>query len=94
MRDRGWASVGLWTVLAVAAGCGGGQDQGKGYLIRHAGVTLAQAASLAEAQVPGRAVKVELVYRGKQVVYQVEILDAVNQPRQVLVDAETGKIVR
>lgn len=91
MRNRRWATLGFCAVLS-AGGCGG-DDTGKSYLIRHAGVTLTQAANAAEAHVPGRAVKVELVANGRQVVYQVEILDAMNHSRTVSVDAETGRVV-
>ena len=91
MGNRSWAAVGFWAIV-TAGGCGG-DDTGKSYLIRHAGVTLAQATSVAEAQVPGRAVKVELVANGRQVVYQVEVLDASNASRTVAVDAETGRVV-
>jgi uncharacterized membrane protein YkoI len=76
----------------LSVGCGG-KDQGKGYLLRHAGVTLIQAAQLAEQQVPGRAVRVELLYNGRHVIYHVEVVDAVNQSHQVAIDAETGKVV-
>jgi uncharacterized membrane protein YkoI len=94
MVNRAGAGIGVCALLALFGGCRGAADPDKSYLIRHAGVTLVQAASLAEAHVPGRAVRVELKYAGKQVVYEVEILDAGNQPRLVSVDAETGRIVR
>lgn len=93
MGKRGAGVIGFCVVLAsLAAGCGA-NDKGKSYLIRHAGVTLAQAATLAEAQVPGRAVQVELLYSGRQVVYQVEVLDAANESRMVTIDAETGRLL-
>lgn len=93
MRIRGGATVGFCALVALLGGCGG-KDPGKGYLIRHAGVTLSQAATLAEAHVPGRAVKVELIHDGRHVLYDVEVVDAVNQSHNVSVDAETGKIVK
>lgn len=93
MIIRGGAAVGICAVFALCLGCGG-TDQGKSYLLRHAGVTLAQAAELAEAQVPGRAVKVELLSSGRHVVYEVEVIDTVNQTRKVVLDAETGKLVK
>lgn len=93
MRNRGGAAIGFCAALALMAGCGG-KDQGKSYLIRHAGVTLAQAADLAELHVPGRAVKVELLYNGRHVIYEVEVVDAVNETRKVSIDAETGKIMK
>ncbi len=91
MRNRRWATLGF-CVLLSAGGCGG-DEGGKSYLIRHAAVTLTQATHVAESQVPGRAVKAELVSNGRQVMYQVEILDAMNQSRTVSVDAETGRVV-
>jgi uncharacterized membrane protein YkoI len=87
------AVIGVATVLALIVGCGG-SDQGKSYLIRHASVSLAQAASLAERQVQGRAVKVELLYTGKYVVYEVQVVDTGNQIKTVAIDAETGKVVK
>jgi uncharacterized membrane protein YkoI len=39
-------------------------------------------------------VKAELEFSGSHVMYQVEIIDAVNQTRKVWIDAETGKIVK
>jgi len=80
-------------ILTVIVGCGG-NDQGKSYLLRHAAVTLADAAGVAESQVPGRAVKVELVYVSRHVIYEIEVIDAANQPHKILVDAETGKLVK
>jgi uncharacterized membrane protein YkoI len=79
--------------LTLMAGCGG-NEEGKSYLLRHAGVTAAEAARLAEAQVPGRAVKVELLNAGRHVVYEVEVIDTINQPHKIALDAETGKLVR
>jgi len=77
----------------MAAGCGGG-EQGKSYLIRHAGVTLSQAAEIAESTVPGRAVKAELESSGNRVMYQIEVIDIGNNTRNMRIDAETGKIVK
>lgn len=93
MIKKVWAGIGLSLVSLLVVGCGGA-EQGKSYLIRHAGVTLAQAAAIAETNAPGRAVKAELESSGSRVVYQVEIIDAVNQTLNVWIDAETGKIVK
>jgi uncharacterized membrane protein YkoI len=88
-----WVGIGLGLTSAVVAGCGGG-DEGKSYLIRHASVTLPQAVEIAEANAPGRAVKAELESAGNRVLYQIEIVDAVNKTRKVSIDAETGKVVK
>lgn len=93
MSKSWWAGIGLGLGSLLVAGCGGGV-QGKSYLIRHAVVTLSQAAEIAESTAPGRAVKAELEFSGSHVMYQVEIIDAVNQTRKVWIDAETGKIVK
>lgn len=93
MTYRSGAAISLCAVIALTWGCGA-KDQGKDYLLRHAGVTLAQAAAIAEAQIPGRAVKVELITKGRQVVYEVEVIDTVNESRKVVLDAETGKPVK
>jgi uncharacterized membrane protein YkoI len=93
MITRQWAGIGLGLGSLLVAGCGGG-EQGKSYLIRHAVVTLSQAAEIAESTAPGRAVKAELESSGNRVLYQVEIINAVNQTRKVWIDAETGKIVK
>ncbi len=93
MITRRWAGIGLGLGGLLVAGCGGG-EQGKSYLIRHAVVTLSQAAEIAESTAPGRAVKAELESSGSRVMYQVEIINAVNQTRKVWIDAETGKIVK
>lgn len=93
MSKKGCAWMGLGGVMLLVAGCGGG-DQGKSYLIRHAAVTLPQAVEIAEANAPGRAVKAELESAGNRVLYQIEIVDAVNKTRKVSIDAETGKVVK
>jgi len=77
------------TVMACAE-----SEQGKGYLLRHASLTLPQAVRIAEVSGPGRAVKAELEQKGGQVFYDVEIVDAVNKIRRLRVDAETGKIMQ
>lgn len=93
MIKRRWAGIGLGLASLLVVGCGGG-EQGKSYLIRHATVTLPQAVEIAETNEPGRAVKAELESSGSRVVYQVEIIDAVNRTRTVWIDAETGNIVK
>ena len=92
MKGMGTIVIGF-ALLTLMVGCGG-TDQGKSYLLRHAGVTLAEAARLAEAQVSGRAVKVELMNAGRQVVYEVEVIDTANQSHTISLDAETGKLVK
>lgn len=91
MSKRRWAGIGLGLGGLLVAGCGGG-DQGRSYLIRHAAVTLSQATEIAESTAPGRAVKAELEFSNSRVMYQVEIIDAVNHSRTVWIDAETGKV--
>jgi uncharacterized membrane protein YkoI len=88
-----WIGVGLWLAGVFVAGCGSG-EQGKSYLIRHAVVTLSQAAEIAEAHVPGRAVKVELESSANRVMYKVDIVDPANKAREIWIDADTGKIVK
>ena len=70
------------------------EEQGKSYWLRHAPVTLSQAADIAETNGPGRAVGAELGHSGKRVFYEVEIIDTVNESRRLRVDAESGKIVK
>lgn len=93
MDIRQFVAAGIGLVGLVAWGCAE-DNRGKSYLIRHAGVTLAQASELAERSIPGRAVRAELQYVNNAVVYQVEIIDIVNNSKMVSVDAETGKIVQ
>ncbi len=85
-----------WSVLFVLCLLGGGcanTDREKGYLLRHASVTLPEAARIAETQVPGRAVKMELIQKGNRVFYDVEVIDVFNKSRNIRIDAETGKIM-
>ena len=91
MRVLSSMMVGLLALLASA--CAETQ-QGKSYWLRHAVVTLAQAAEIAETNGPGRAVGVELGQSGNRVFYDVEIIDTMNKSRRLRVDAETGKIVK
>ncbi len=88
----------LWMMLMgsflMTLGACASNDQGKDYLLRHAAVTLSQAAEIAEVNGSGRAVKVELERSGSRVFYDVEIVDTVNKTRFLRVDAETGKIIK
>jgi uncharacterized membrane protein YkoI len=68
-------------------------NQGKNFLLRHAGVTLGQASAIAEKNTPGHAVKAELQRTRNGVIYEVEIIDIENKSRNVNVDAETGKVI-
>ena len=86
-------SVVIALLLVLVAACAG-NEQGKSYWLRHAVVTLPQAAEIAERNGQGRAVGVELGQSGNHVYYDVEIIDAVNKTRRLRVDAETGKIVQ
>ena len=70
------------------------EEQGKSYWLRHASLTLSQAAEIAETNGPGRAVGAELGHSGNRVYYDVEIIDTVNESRRLRVDAESGKIVK
>ena len=97
MDNRQW--VAAWGIVIVGLGFlsmgGCAEDsRGKSYLLRHTGVTLAQASEIAERSTPGRAVRAELQHLRNAVVYQVEIIDIVNNSKMVAVDAETGKIVQ
>jgi uncharacterized membrane protein YkoI len=87
----------IWKLLVGASTLGlvaCAQEQGKSYWLRHAPVTLSQAAEIAETNGPGRAVGAELGHSGNRVFYDVEIIDTVNESRLLRVDAETGKIVK
>jgi uncharacterized membrane protein YkoI len=87
----------MWGLLIgvsalVAGGCA--EEQGKSYWLRHAPLTLSQAAEIAETNGPGRAVGAELGHSGNRVFYDIEIVDTGNESRRLRVDAETGKIVK
>ena len=87
----------LWTLLiGLAALWAGGcaEEQGKSYWLRHAPITLSQAAEIAETNGPGRAVGADLGHSGNRVFYDIEIIDTGNESRRLRVDAETGKIVK
>ena len=90
MRVLSRLLIGLSVLTLVA--CATNQD--KSYWLRHATVTLSQAAQIAETHGPGRAVGAELGQSGNSVFYDVEIIDTVNQSRRLRIDAETGKIVK
>jgi uncharacterized membrane protein YkoI len=82
--------IGISAVMVGACA----EEQGKGYWLRHASLTLSQAADIAETNGPGRAVGAELGHSGNRVYYDVEIIDTGNASRHLRVDAETGKIVK
>ena len=87
----------LWSLLiGMTALCAGGcaEERGKSYWLRHAPLTLSQAAEIAETNGPGRAVGAELGHSGNRVFYDIEIIDTGNESRRLRVDAETGKIVK
>ena len=90
MRVLSCLLIGLSALLFAACA----QEQGKSYWLRHATVTLSQAAQIAETNGPGRAVGAELGQSGNRVFFDIEIIDTVNQSRTLRVDAETGKIVK
>lgn len=81
-------------VFTMTLGACASDDKGKDYLLRHAGLTLSQAAEIAEVNGPGRAVRVELGRSGNRVFYDVEIVDVVNKTRFLRIDAENGKIIK
>ena len=70
------------------------EEHGKSYWLRHASITLAQAARIGETEGSGRAVAAELKQSGTRVFYEIEILDKLNKSHRVRVDAETGKIIK
>jgi uncharacterized membrane protein YkoI len=84
----------LIVVLTLTVAACATDDRGKDYLLRHASVTLSQAAEIAELNGPGRAVRAELGRSGNRVFYDVEIIDAINKTRFLRVDAESGKIIK
>jgi len=69
-------------------------DGGKDYLLRHASLTLSQAADIAELNGPGRAVRVELGRSDNRVFCDGEIIDVTNKTRFLRIDAESGKIIK
>jgi uncharacterized membrane protein YkoI len=90
MRARSILLLGIVGLMLGACA----EDQGKSYWLRHAPVTLSQAADIAETNGPGRAVGAELGHSGNRVFYDVEIINTVNESRRLRVDAESGKIVK
>jgi uncharacterized membrane protein YkoI len=87
----------LWSLLIGLSAIGLGacaEEHGKSYWLRHAPVTLSQAAEIAETNGPGRAVGAALGHSGNRVFYDVEIIDTGNESRLLRVDAESGKIVK
>jgi len=90
MRVLSILLLGLSAVMVNACA----EEQGKSYWLRHASLTLSQAADIAETNGPGLAVGAELGHSGNRVFYDVEIIDTVNESRRLRVDAENGKIVK
>jgi uncharacterized membrane protein YkoI len=86
-----WSLLVIVSALTLSA-CA--EEHGKGYWLRHATVTLAQAAQIAETNGSGRAVSAELKQSGTRVFYDIEIVDSTNKLRRLRVDAETGKIIK
>ena len=91
MRNSVWILIVMLTLLVAACAS---NDGGKDYLLRHASLTLSQAADIAELNGPGRAVRVELGRSGNRVFYDVEIVDVTNKTRFLRIDAESGKIIK
>jgi uncharacterized membrane protein YkoI len=90
MRALSSLLIGLSAVML--GGCA--EEQGKSYWLRHATVTLSQAAEIAETNGPGRAVGGALGHSGNRVYYDIEIIDTGNESRLLRIDAESGKIVK
>lgn len=90
MRSFWGLLIGLFALTLGACA----EEHGKSYWLRHATVTLAQAAQIAETKASGRAVGAELRQSGTRVFYEIEIIDNVNKLRRVRVDAETGNIIK
>ena len=90
MRPLSTLWIGVSALLVGACA----QEQGKSYWLRHAPVTLSQAAEIAETNGPGRAVGAELGHAGKRVIYDIEIIDTANHSRRLRIDAESGKIIK
>ena len=81
-------------IVLCALTCGAcAEEHGKSYWLRHASVTLPEAAQIAERNASGRAVGAELKQSGTRVFYEVEIIDNATKVRIIRVDAETGKII-
>jgi uncharacterized membrane protein YkoI len=79
------AALGVASFLM--SGCAA-KEGGQSVYIRHAKVTLMEAAVIGERAVPeSQAIKVELTHSNDAVFYEVEVL------KKVLVDAETGRIL-
>jgi uncharacterized membrane protein YkoI len=74
------------------AACAG--EHGKSSWLRHATMSLAQAAQIAETNGGGRAVGAELKQSGARIFYEIEIIDNTAKAQIIRVDAETGKIIK
>jgi hypothetical protein len=72
---------------ALLAGCAG-EPSGKAMLIRHAKLTLIEAATIAEKTIPeSRSIAAELKQNGNNVTYEIHVL------RKVVIDAQDGRIL-
>jgi uncharacterized membrane protein YkoI len=89
---RTLASLVIAGSIAACAACA--DEHGKGYWLRHASITLAQATQIAETSESGRAVRAELKQSGTRVFYEIEVIDSTDRSRQVRVDADSGKILK
>jgi uncharacterized membrane protein YkoI len=74
--------------FSLISGCATKESE-HSLILRHAKVTLMEAAVVAEKMVPNsQAIKVELTHSNEAVFYEVDVL------KKVLVDAEDGHIIR
>jgi uncharacterized membrane protein YkoI len=83
-------TLALYSLAAtfLISGCAT-KEGAQSLFIRHAKLTLMEAAAIAESTVPkSQAIKVELTHSNNAVYYEVEVL------KKVLVDAEDGHIIR
>lgn len=56
-------------------------------------VTLDRAVAIAEASVPGKAIEAKLGQEDGRAVYQIVLIDSLNQARLSYVDAQSGKVL-
>lgn len=74
-------------VSVLLVGCAA-EPSGKAMLIRHAKLTLTEAATIAERTIPeSRSIAVELKQDGNNVIYEIHVL------RKVSIDAHDGHII-
>ena len=68
---------------------------GKETMAKNARISMQEAVRTAEAAVPGgKAKETHLETEGGRTVYEVEMVDTTNNTRTVLVDAQSGRIVK